>query len=546
MSAIHRVARGSIPRYIDYGCCRDPWLPLESGGHEIILAAMFQKIFASVSDKTGLVDFLQPYADLGADIVSSGGTAKTLREAGIEVTDVSDYTGFPEVMGGRVKTLHPKVHMGLLYRPDEEEDLNLLAKHEVEAFDLVVANLYPFARAMDEGKHGDELIEYIDIGGPSLLRAAAKNHKNICVVCDPRDYPWIQRKENLSHDDRKYLAAKVFQKTSSYDQMICNHFFDQLEGSEERPKPFHLRTDLVMGLRYGENPQQKARWYKTQDQGLHKAEVLQGKALSFNNLLDLNAAVSTVREFQTPTAVSIKHNNPCGVASDADSLIALERSLKADPMSVFGGIVAVNYALEVAHAEKLVELFLECVIAPDISVAAQEVFASKKNLRVLKWPQINEYVGRHDVKSVDGGLLVQELDRVSVDMDGWKIIGPEPNERVMQDLIFSWKVCASLKSNAIAVCRDEQTLGLGMGQVNRVDAVKQSLQRAKEFHPQQTEYVLASDAFFPFPDSIEYAAKNNVRWVIQPGGSVKDEEVIAAAQSLGVTMVMTGKRHFRH
>lgn len=507
---------------------------------------MFQKIFASVSDKTGLVEFLRPYADDGAEIISSGGTAKVLQEAGILVTEVSDYTGFPEVMGGRVKTLHPKVHMGLLYRPDNEDDLDLLSKHEVEPFDLVVANLYPFAEAQDKGVRGEELIEYIDIGGPSLLRAAAKNYHNICVICDPRDYQWVEQKEKLTKDDRKYLAAKVFQMTSSYDQMICNHFYDQLEGAEERPKPFHLRTDLVMSLRYGENPQQKARWYKTDHQGLHRAEVLQGKALSFNNLLDLQAACLTVRLLNEPSAVAIKHNNPCGVATDENPQRALDKALKADPVSVFGGIVAVNFPLTAEQAKSLTELFLECVIAPQVEPEALGILADKKNLRVLSWPELMSYQSRLDVKTVDGGLLVQDADVVDSNFSNWQIVGSEPDDMMKRELIFSWKVCSALKSNAIAICKDGQTLGLGMGQVNRVDAVKQAIQRAKEFHPDKKEYILASDAFFPFPDSIEYAAKNGVHWVIQPGGSIKDKEVIAAAQRLGVTMVLTGKRHFRH
>lgn len=508
---------------------------------------MFRRIFASVSDKTGLVDFLAPFAEDGATIVSSGGTAKTLMEAGLEVTEVSDYTGFPEVMGGRVKTLHPKVHMGLLYRADESSDLDLLAKHGVEPFDLVVANLYPFAKAKDDGKSGAELIEYIDIGGPSLLRAAAKNHESVCVVCDPRDYDWVSQKESLTLDDRRYLAAKVFQKTSSYDQMICNSLYDDLDGSEDRPRPFHLRTDLVSTLRYGENPQQKARWYKTELRGLHEAQVLQGKALSFNNLLDLQSACSTLRVLPgAQKAVAIKHNNPCGVSCDESSDVALKQALKADPVSVFGGIVAVNFTLEPKHTEALTSLFLECVVAPEITPAALEQLSAKPNLRVLQWPTLLDYRPQLDVKSVDGGLLVQDADELALPWEEMSFVGAVPNGEEKKQLEFAWGVCSQLKSNAIAVTSGYTSLGLGMGQVNRVDAVKQAFGRAKEFHPERPPAILASDAFFPFADSIEYAAEQGVKWVIQPGGSIKDKEVIAAAEKHGLQMALVGRRHFKH
>lgn len=508
---------------------------------------MFQRILTSVSDKSGLVSFLTPFADSGAKIISSGGTANTLREAGLTVTDVSDYTGFPECMDGRVKTLHPKVHMGLLYRPSIEDDLDLLSKHDVVPFDLVVVNLYPFEDAKKRGLVGKELIEFIDVGGPSMLRAAAKNFENICVVCDPGDYGWIARKDGqLTLEDRKYLAAKVFQWTSSYDHMIASNLYEQLQQVNDTSIPFLLKGEIQSSLRYGENPHQSAKWYRTQDSGLHKADLLQGKALSYNNILDLQAACTTVRQFRTPTAVAIKHNNPCAVATDSNDLVALEQCLAGDPVSVFGGIVACNFPLNEEHARRLQELFLECVIAPAVTPEALAFFSNKKNLRILSWPEMAQFSASHEIKSVDGGILVQDSDMVQDDTSSWKFIGEKPSDEQLQNLLFAWKICAALKSNAISVCKDGQTLGLGMGQVNRVDAVRQALLRAKEHHPSQKDLILASDAFFPFPDSIEIAAQNGVKWIVQPGGSVKDEDVIAAAQKCGVQMVLTGQRHFRH
>jgi phosphoribosylaminoimidazolecarboxamide formyltransferase/IMP cyclohydrolase len=512
---------------------------------------MFQRILVSVSNKAGVVDFITPFVQAGAHVISSGGTAKTLQEAGLKVQEVSDYTGFPECMDGRVKTLHPKVHMGLLYRPNIPEDLDLLTKHEVTPFDLVVVNLYPFEDAQAKGVKDEDLIEFIDIGGPSMLRSAAKNFENICVVCDPGDYQWIAQKDgSLSLDDRMYLAAKVFQWTSLYDQMISKHFFDQLKNSQERNGPLQLKGELVSSLRYGENPQQKAWWYKNNSSGLHQAQILQGKALSYNNILDLHAACTTVRLFKGPAAVAVKHNNPCGVANGTEPLAVLELTLKSDPVSVFGGIVAVNFPLGAMEARKLNELFLECVIAPEVTPEAQEIFNEKKNLRILQWPEIMNPAAqnspRQEVRSVDGGFLVQTADVVDEGDENWEIIGETPTEEIKRDLLLAWKVCSVLKSNAIAVAGGGQTLGLGMGQVNRVDAVKQALERVQQFHKNSRNLVLASDAFFPFADSVEYAAKQGVRWIIQPGGSVRDAEVIECAKENKINMILTGKRHFKH
>ena len=505
---------------------------------------MFKNILVSVSDKTGIVEFIRPYVQAGAKVVSSGGTAKTLRDAGIEVQDVSDYTGFPECMDGRVKTLHPKVHMGLLYRAHLDEDLQLLKQHGAVPFDLVVANLYPFSEAQARGVTGDDLIEYIDIGGPSMLRGAAKNFKYVSIVCDPKDYSWIQKKAELTIEDRKKLAGKVFDHTASYDRVIADQFKKEIE--KGHGESLQISASLVQTLRYGENPQQKAWWYKTSDEGMHNAKILQGKEVSYNNILDLQAAVSTVRLFKDPAAVAIKHNNPCGVASDVKPFLALDKALKADPVSVFGGIIAVNFPVGEAEANLLNKIFLECVIAPEIKSEALAIFAQKKNLRVLSWPALSQFQTEKSVRSIDGGYLVQEEDQVDTDRSQWQFLGDKPSAELEKDILFAWKTCAMLKSNAISVCGQSQSLGLGMGQVNRVDSVRQALDRAKEFHPQAKDLILASDAFFPFPDSVEIAAQYGIKWIVQPGGSVKDAEVIEAAKKHSINMVLTGRRHFRH
>lgn len=508
---------------------------------------MFRRILASVSDKQGLVDFLKPFIEQGATVVSSGGTADTLSKAGVPVTEVSQYTGFPECLGGRVKTLHPKVHMGLLYRSGNEQDADTLSEHEVQPFDLVVVNLYPYAEARTQGLSDKELIEYIDIGGPSMLRASAKNYENVCIICDPADYRWIAEKNGeLSLDDRRYLAAKVFQMTSQYDQMIAKDLYKNLESLNEQSKPLMLQGNLVSSLRYGENPHQKGWWYALEREGLHTSKILQGKPLSFNNILDLQAACSAVRSFSNPTAVAVKHNNSCGVASHEDSHEALKKALAADPVSVFGGIVATNFTLTLDHVLSMKDIFLECVLVPEATEEAVNEFAKKKNLRLLVWPEMLSHSSGLDFRSVDGGLLVQQGDVFSPQSQDWKFLGEKPNSIQLKNLEFAWQVCASLKSNAISVCSESQSIGLGMGQVNRIDAVKQALQRAKEFHGETPNWVLASDAFFPFADSIDIAAQYGVRWIIQPGGSVKDDEVVAAAKKHNINMVFTGKRHFRH
>ena len=519
---------------------------------------MFKNALISVSDKTGLEKLAQALNSAHTRIVSTGGTAQILRDSGVSVLDVSEQTGFPEVMDGRVKTLHPKVHMCLLARGHVADDLALLEAEGLAPFDLVVGNLYPFVNAWEKQMRSgnvneQEQVEYIDIGGPSFLRAAAKNYERITVVCDPNDYEWILNKRELTLDDRRRLAAKVFAHTSAYDSAVSAYLNQTAPAPQVIPEPETTAAGaFVQPLRYGENPHQQAGWYKNltagQSEGIHRAQVIQGKALSYNNILDIDAAVGTLREFDLgATCVAVKHNNPCGVGRSPDASVAVKKALAADPVSVFGGIVAINKTVDAEAAHLLSQLFLECVVAPEFSEDALQVFAKKPNLRILQWQNLMKKEAQVEWRSVLGGFLLQQQDAVAMTWSSdWKVVGGDLTDKVQEDLLFAWQVCAHLKSNAIAVAADGMTLGLGMGQVNRVDAVKQSLARAAEFHGGANGAVLASDAFFPFADSVELAADAGIQWIIQPGGSIKDDEVLAAAKKRGVGMVLTGQRHFRH
>lgn len=504
----------------------------------------FKNALVSVSDKTGLVDFLMPLYAKGLRVVSTGGTAKVLREAGMDIVDVSEQTGFPECMDGRVKTLHPRIHMPLLSRHGNAEDDELLKNEELAPFDLVIVNLYPFEHSLKSKASQDELIENIDIGGPSLLRGAAKNFERVTVVVDPDDYSTLLAfSDGVPKSERQRLAAKAFVHVSSYDAMIS-----QALAPDEHFSQFSLGGTLVQELRYGENPHQKARWYRRRGSptGWHDARILQGKELSYNNLLDLESALGLVCEFDGPGAVAVKHNNPCGAACGKDLEEAVDRCLASDPVSVFGGIVAVNYAVSGPAAEALGKIFLECIVAPKFTPEALAILGKKKNLRLLEWPGMALRDLFWKSQTIQGGFLLQEPDRVQQWSPEWKILGAHPSPAERGELSFAWAVCAHLKSNAIAICGGKQTLGLGMGQVNRVDAVELAIARMRKFHPQASTPVLASDAFFPFADSIELIQKSGIRWVIQPGGSVRDQEVFDAAKDLGINMVLTGQRHFRH
>lgn len=517
---------------------------------------MFKNALVSVSDKTGLVEFLKPHVAGGMRVLSTGGTLKFLREHGINAVEVSEQTGFPEVMDGRVKTLHPKIHMGLLARHKNADDAALLKKEQVEPFDLVVVNLYPFEAARTRNLPDHELIEFIDIGGPSMLRSAAKSHDRIAVVCDPSDYAWITAKNgDLTYADRRKLAARVYSHTSKYDDLIAKSLAapEDLEG----PLADTLVGRLVSELRYGENPHQKAVWYRKPEatSGLHVAKILHGKPLSYNNILDLDAAVGTVREFKDPAAVAVKHNNPCGVGTATSVVAAVTRAIKADPVSVFGGIIAVNRVIDLPAAEEMAKIFLECIVAPGFAPDALERLKKKKDLRLLEWNGMAEPLrsgsAERQIKSISGGYLVQSADQTSDWNNSWRVVGQQPSEEVKRDLMLAWKTCAWLKSNAIAIAAGGRTVGLGMGQVNRVDAVEHAIGRMKKHHEAELvneglQAVLASDAFFPFADSIDLIAQAGIKWVIQPGGSIRDDEVFARAGELGINVILTGMRHFRH
>lgn len=498
-----------------------------------------RKVLVSLFNKSNLdklAEILKAHED---QVYSTGGTAKALRDLNVEVQDVSELTQFPEVMDGRVKTLHPHIHMGLLARKDHAEDAKTLEKFKVSMFDVVIGNLYDFEAGIQQGLGFEKQIELIDVGGPSFLRAAAKSFERIDVVCDPEDYDLLKKDTTL--DQRKYLAAKVFKHTAHYDSQIA-YWLAQDFGAE-----LTLAGKKVADLRYGENPDQKASWYKVESLGLHQAKVIQGKELSYNNILDLQSAIEALKEFERPATVSLKHTNPCGVGEGEDLLLALEQSLQGDPVSVFGGIIALNREVEKSHAEMLSSLFLECIVAPGFNSEALAVLGKKKNLRLLAWPEMMDFKNTRPLaRSVLGGFLLQSADHVSVDEKYWVVHGETPSPQIKASLKFAWKVCAHLKSNAIAICSGTRTVGLGMGQVSRIDAMEQAFARTKKYHPQAQDLVLASDAFFPFSDSIELAAKNNVKWLIQPGGSIKDAEVISKARELGVNMIFTGVRHFKH
>jgi phosphoribosylaminoimidazolecarboxamide formyltransferase / IMP cyclohydrolase len=501
---------------------------------------MYKRALVSVSDKTGLYEFLKPLVDKGLQLVSTGGTAQFLRDKKLSVVDVSEVTGFPEVMDGRVKTLHPKIHMGFLARAGNASDLEVLKKFETEMFDLVVVNLYPFEESLKKNLSEPEMIEKIDIGGPSMLRSAAKSFQRISVVCDPRDYQKV-----LESTDRtalnKQLAAKVFQHCSHYDSLISHYL------NPESTDLFQLSGKLEKELRYGENPHQHARWYRLGGNvsGFHDFQIIQGKELSYNNLLDLDSALTLSLEIPELNAVAVKHNNPCGVAYGADGEDVVRRLVKTDPVSIFGGIVATNSKITGSMAEELNKIFLECVIAPDYTDEALAVFSKKKNLRLLKYP-VSAKKNPLVVKSIMGGFLVQDQDSFPTPQDQWKVFGKSVPKELLNDFIFGEKVCGFLKSNSIALIDNKMTIGLGMGQVNRVDAVEQSLGRALKHHQITPQTILVSDAFFPFVDSIELIAKHKIKWVFQPGGSVKDEDVIKKCQELDVNLIFSGKRHFRH
>ncbi len=520
-----------------------------------------ERALLSVFDKTGIVEFARRLAALKIEILSTGGTAKLLRDEGVKVKDVSELTGWPEMLGGRVKTLHPKVHGGLLYRRNHADDQKQAKEHGIAAIDVVVVNLYPFEATAAKGYlTAEELIENIDIGGPTMLRSAAKNFESVTVVTDPADYSRVAQELEAKGETtlplRVELARKVFATTSRYDGLIATEL-ERLavtgQGMEVSarailPERVHLSMRKQQELRYGENPHQAAALYipaGRAPEGLAAAKQLQGKELSYNNYVDLEAARSLVAEFERPAAVIIKHNNPCGAAQQSSLLDAYLKAYECDPISAFGGVLAFNHIVDAVTAEAVSRLFVECIVAPGFADEARDIFAAKKNLRLLVLPQGGlDHDKELQLKRILGGVLVQQPDLGTLKGKELRVVTKrEPSEAELADLRFAWKVCKHVKSNAIVFVRDGATVGVGAGQMSRVDSVKLAVMKAQN-SLQGT--VLASDAFFPFPDGVEEAAKAGATAVIQPGGSVKDPEVIAAADRLGMAMVFTSMRHFLH
>ncbi|MGC2766953.1 MAG: bifunctional phosphoribosylaminoimidazolecarboxamide formyltransferase/IMP cyclohydrolase [Candidatus Acidiferrum sp.] len=520
-----------------------------------------ERALLSVFDKTGIVEFARKLASLRIEILSTGGTAKLLREQGVPVRDVSEFTGWPEMLGGRVKTLHPKVHGGLLFRRDHVDDQKQAKEHGITPIDLVVVNLYPFEETAAKAYlPAEELIENIDIGGPTMLRSAAKNFEGVTVVTDPADYEQVaaelQTHRETSLALRLELARKVFATTSRYDGLITMNL-ERLALNENKlevqPKPVlpervHLALCRKQELRYGENPHQSGALYIPAGrplEGLAAAKQLQGKELSYNNYVDLEAARNTVAEFEGPAVVIIKHNNPCGAAEQKTLLDAYTKAFACDPLSAFGGVLAFNHIVDAITAEAVVKLFVECIVAPGFADRAQEIFAAKKNLRLLVLPHGGLELDRElQLKRILGGVLVQQPDLGSLKGVELAVVTKRaPTEAELTDLKFAWKVCKHVKSNAIVFAKDGATLGVGAGQMSRVDSARIAIAKAQK-SLQGT--VVASDAFFPFSDGVEESAKAGATAVIQPGGSVKDNEVIATADRLGLAMVFTAMRHFLH
>ena len=518
----------------------------------------------SVSDKTGVVDFARALAGLGVRLLSTGGTARLLAEAGLAVTEVAEVTGSPEMLDGRVKTLHPRIHGGLLARRELPSHMAALAEHGIDTIELLVVNLYPFAQATARADCTlEDAIENIDIGGPAMLRAAAKNWADVTVLVDPADYARVLdelRGGGVQRSTRFMLAKKVYAHTAAYDGMITNYLSALAPGAEDRvaavpqrepfPAVYNLQLTKTQDLRYGENPHQGAAFYREARPAeglLARWTQLQGKELSYNNIADADAAWECVKTFDAPACVIVKHANPCGVAYGATLLEAYDRAYATDPESAFGGIIAFNRALDADTARAILgRQFVEVIIAPTVSPEAAEVCASKKNVRLLEcgeWPA--EPPVQLDYKRVSGGLLVQEADQ-SLYAELKVVTRRAPTEAEMRDLLFAWRVAKFVKSNAIVYARDQMTIGVGAGQMSRVNSARIAAIKAEQAGLAVAGSVMASDAFFPFRDGIDQAAAAGIRAVIQPGGSVRDEEVIAAADAHGMAMVFTGMRHFRH
>nr|WP_244968580.1 bifunctional phosphoribosylaminoimidazolecarboxamide formyltransferase/IMP cyclohydrolase [Rosenbergiella australiborealis] len=522
-----------------------------------------RRALLSVSDKTGIVDFARGLSEHGIELLSTGGTARLLADAGLPVTEVSDYTGFPEMMDGRVKTLHPKIHGGILGRRDKDDEV--MAEHQILPIDMVVVNLYPFAKTVaNENCSLEDAVENIDIGGPTMVRSAAKNHKDVAIVVNSTDYSPLlkelsENNQSLSLETRFDLAIKAFEHTAAYDGMIANYFgrlvpayySDEKVPSGHFPRTLNLSLIKKQDMRYGENSHQQAAFYI--EETLSEASVAtavqhQGKALSYNNIADTDAALECVKEFEQPACVIVKHANPCGVATANDLLQAYDCAYATDPTSAFGGIIAFNRELDAATAQAIISRqFVEVIIAPSASSEALAITAAKQNVRVLTCGEWQQRQNGFDFKRVNGGLLVQDRDLGMVCQDELKVVTKrQPTEEELRDALFCWKVAKFVKSNAIVYAKNNRTIGIGAGQMSRVYSAKIAGIKAADEGLEVSGSAMASDAFFPFRDGIDAAAAVGIRCVIQPGGSIRDDEVIAAADEHGIAMIFTGMRHFRH
>ncbi len=514
-----------------------------------------KRALVSVSDKQGLIPFVKELVQMGYEILSTGGTAKTLQEAGIPVKAVSEFTGSPEILDGRVKTLHPKIHAGLLNRRNNPDHQKQMQEYQLENIDVVVVNLYPFEETISKpGVSLETCIENIDIGGPSMLRSAAKNFESVTVIANPVRYESVlaemkSHNGDTTYETRAILAGEVYSHTAYYDSLIAQYFRTNVNKLTEYPEKLPLGFKKVQSMRYGENPHQSAAFYKSTNKvhpSLADLKQLQGKELSFNNLFDMDAALQCVMEFETPACVIVKHANPCGVALGKDTLDAYLRALEADPVSAFGGIVAINTTLDEAAAEKMSKKFLEVIIAPEITEGAAQILSAKENLRVVltgNWTLGNK-PSESTLRYVLGGLLIQDCDSALWDESKLQVVTKvQPTSEQRNDLKFAWTIVKYLKSNAISIAKDNVTLGLGMGQTNRVDAARHAITRAGD---KVMGAVMASDAYFPYNDTVLEAAKAGIKAIIQPGGSKKDQDSIDACNEHGIAMVFTGMRHFRH
>lgn len=514
------------------------------------------KALISVSDKTGIVEFAKELEKCGVEIISTGGTYKKLKEEGVKAIEISDLTGFPECLDGRVKTLHPSVHAGILAMRSNESHMKQLKDLGIDTIDFVVVNLYPFKQTiLKDGVTREEAVENIDIGGPTMLRSAAKNYQDVAVITDPTDYEKVlnELKENgqVSKDTKFYLMQKVFEHTANYDAMICNYIKEQ-RNDESFPSELTLTYEKVQEMRYGENPHQKGALYKEIGKcegSLTVAEQLNGKELSFNNINDTNGALELLKEFDEPTVVACKHGNPCGVGSADNIYTAWEKAFTADKTSIFGGIVVANREITLDVAKEMKEIFLEVIVAPSYEKEALELLQTKKNLRVLLLPNIEkkQKENSYDIKKINGGIIVQTID--SKLLDGYEVVtNRKPTDKELEDMMFTWKIVKYVKSNGIALGKDKRSIGIGPGQVNRIWATKQSAEHAEELIEKGITKgaVIASDAFFPFADCVEEAHKAGITAIIQPGGSIRDQESIDKCNEYGISMIFTGMRHFRH